>query len=89
MDFYISPLSFLIPFEKNFAQNESYLKQKFDGLANYDQVSHNRGVDFTKCYSSGSHELNDAIVSDTHYVKIRGDTPDEALKTISLPDSIS
>jgi len=75
----------IIPSEKSFSENESYLKYKFDGLANYDQVSWNRGIDFTKCYSRDSHELDDAIASDTHYVKIRGKTPDEALGTISLP----
>ena len=75
----------IIPSEKTFAQNESYLKYKFDGLVNYDQVSWNRGIDFKKCYSKDNHELQDAILSDTHYIKIRGNTPDEALKTISLP----
>lgn len=84
LDVYMSPLSFLIPSEKTFAQNESYLKQKFDGLVNFDQFNHNRGIDFSKCYAKDSHELDDAIASDTHYVKIRGETPDEALKTISL-----
>lgn len=85
LDVYMSPLSFLIPSEKTFAQNESYLKQKVDGLANFDQFNHNRGIDFSKCYARDSHELYDAIASDTHYVKIRGETPDESLKTISLP----
>jgi len=75
----------IIPTEKTFVQNESYLKYTFDGLANYDQVSYNRGIDFKKCYKRDSHELFDAISSDAHYVKIRGNTPDEALKTISLP----
>lgn len=83
--FYMSMFPFSIPSEKTFAQNESYLKQKFDGLANYDQITHNRGIDFSKCRSRDSHELDDAVASDTHYVKIRGETPDEALKTISLP----
>lgn len=83
--FYTSMFPFLLPSEKSFVQNESYLKQKFDGLANFDQFNHNRGIDFSKCYEKDSHELDDAISSDTHYVKIRGETPDEALKTISLP----
>jgi hypothetical protein len=75
----------IIPNQKSFAQNESYLKRAFDGYVNYDQISMNRGVDFTKCYSRDVHELQDVIRDDTHYIKIRGDTPDEALKTISLP----
>jgi hypothetical protein len=75
----------IIPQEKSFAENESYLKYTFDGIVNYDQVSRNRGIDFKKCYSGDSHELDDAMESDTHYIKIRGNTPDEALGTISLP----
>ena len=84
LSFYTSPFSNFFE-TKSFTQNESYLKYRFDSLSNYDQITWNRGVDFTKCYTRDSHELDDAIASDTHYVKIRGDTPDEALKTISLP----
>ena len=68
-----------------YADNESYLKRTFDGNMNYDQLSMNRGIDFSKCYSRDNHELNDSVLSDTHYIKIRGSTPDEALKTISIP----
>ena len=69
----------------SYADNESYLKRTFDGNMNYDQLSMNRGVDFSKCYSRDNHELNDSVLNDTHYIKIRGSTPDEALKTISIP----
>ena len=68
-----------------YADNESYLKRTFDGNMNYDQLSMNRGIDFSKCYSRDNYELNDSVLSDTHYIKIRGSTPDEALKTISIP----
>lgn len=84
LSFYTSQFSWFFE-KKSFSQNESYLKYRFDALTNYDQTTWNRGVDFSKCYSRDSHELDDAIASDTHYVKIRGETPDEALGTISLP----
>ena len=69
----------------SYADNESYMKRTFDGNMNYDQLSMNRGVDFSKCYSRDNHELNDSVLNDTHYIKIRGSTPDEALKIISIP----
>jgi hypothetical protein len=75
----------LLPSQKTYEQNETYLKYTFDGLVNSDQSSVNRGVDFSKCYDKNNQELFNAIASDTHYIKIRGNNPDEVLKTISLP----
>ena len=70
---------------KTFVENESYLKYTFDSAMNYDQTSMNRGIDFSKCYVSGTNELAAAVANDTHYQKIRGNTPDDALKTLSFP----
>jgi hypothetical protein len=71
-----------------FAQNESYMKLTFDGAMNEDQTTVNRGVDFSKCLGGDNSELADAVANDTHYQKIRGDTPDDALKTLSFPGTM-
>ena len=70
---------------KSFEENETYMKYTFDGIMNADQAGVNRGVDFEKCRFKNNKEFEDIISSDTHYIKIRGDTPYEALKTLSYP----
>jgi hypothetical protein len=79
------PWELIIPHQRSYAENESHLKLMFDGNMNYDQYSVNRGIDFSICYQKDNGDLYLAENNNTHYTKIRGKTPEDALSVLQFP----